>query len=77
MELAGLRDVHETLRDIPETLKSIHFSCQLAPFSRDIPWNTLGNIPMLVGTNHNLSFPYFISMDMVQGPFGFSAKRWL
>ena len=47
MELAGLRDIHETLRDIPETLKNIHLSSQLAPFSRIIPKNIPGNILML------------------------------
>ena len=46
MELAGLRDIHETLRNIPETLKNIHLSIQLAPFSRIIPKNIPGNIPI-------------------------------
>ena len=49
MELAGLRDIHETLRDISETLKNIHLSSQLASFYRDIPKNILINIPVSQG----------------------------
>ena len=47
MELAGSRDIHETLKNIPETLKNIQLSSQLAPFSRIIPKNIPGNIPIL------------------------------
>ena len=47
MELASLRDIHETLKDIPETLKNINLSSLLAPFSRIIPKNIPENIPML------------------------------
>ena len=42
-----MRDIHETLRDIPETLKNINLSSLLGPFSRIIPKNIPGNIPML------------------------------